>query len=104
MSDKLYNAMQQSFIEGAQLSLAAMNEEDYYLIDTYTREKIIYGQTFFLFRGRVFASKENWKKWLIEQSSLQQECINLPKDPDRYTEVWKKYRKIRAKTLTNDEE
>lgn len=102
MKTELDKALQQSFVEGAQMTLAEMNEEDYVMLDTFTGEPITYGCQFLLFRGRVFANYDNWVKWLILNSEAQLFTIWLEEDGS-YKEAWDKHKKTRAKCLTREE-
>lgn len=91
---KLDNVFQESYVQGMQMSLAQMNEEDYCLKDTLTGEQIPYGVPFFTFRGRVFINEDNWEKWLSQSARKQRRYHALTVRED-YHRFWDKYKKTR---------
>lgn len=103
MGKKLNEALQQAYIEGMQMSLAEMNEEEYFVPDLLTREPINYGQSFFLFRGRVFKDMRTWEEWLLKNARLHLIQYVLSEDENSYNELWDKHKKTRAKCLTREE-
>ena len=87
----LDNAIQMSFFDDMERSLASMNEDNYFLEDKLTGEHIKYGQSFILFRGRIFASPANFKDWLFTHS-YKKSSVFFEEDA-QYNDIWQKYKK-----------